>query len=47
MLELETFLETLAMRIKPSPAGPPARAVRRGVALAPDNEGRIAVTAAP
>ena len=43
-LELELFIETLVDHTEPVPAGPPARPVRRGVTLAPGNQGRMRVT---
>jgi cytochrome P450 len=46
MLELETFLEVLAEHVHLAPAGPPARLVRRGPILAPDNEGGVRVSRA-
>jgi cytochrome P450 family 135 len=42
-LELELFLEILVTRVELSPAGPPARAVRRGVTLAPSHQARVRV----
>jgi len=42
-LELELVLEALAARVDLAPAGPPARPVRRGITLAPGNEGRVKV----
>jgi cytochrome P450 len=41
MLELELFLEVVVTQTEPTPAGSPARPVRRGPTLAPDNQGRI------
>ncbi len=43
MLELETALEQIAAQVELSPAGPPAKAVRRGVTLAPGTGGRVVV----
>jgi cytochrome P450 family 138 len=43
-LELELFIETLITRFDLAPVGPPARPVRRGVTLAPRNQGRVRVT---
>jgi cytochrome P450 len=43
MLELELFIETLVERVDLAPDGPPARAVRRSVTLAPGNHGRVRV----
>jgi cytochrome P450 len=42
-LELELFFETLARVIELAPTGPPAHPIRRGVALAPSNGGRVRV----
>ena len=42
-LELELFIETLVERADLAPDGPPARAVRRSVTLAPGNDGRVRV----
>jgi cytochrome P450 len=41
MLELETFLELVVTRVDLEPAGPPARAVRRGPTLVPSNDGKF------
>lgn len=46
MLELELFIEALAQRVDLAPDGPPARPVRRSVTLAPENGGRVRVSAA-
>jgi cytochrome P450 len=43
-LELELFLEALAAGVGMAPVGAPARQVRRGPILAPDNNGRVRVT---
>jgi len=43
MLELEVFLEVLVRTVTLAPAGPPASPVRRGVTLAPGNQGRVTV----
>jgi cytochrome P450 len=43
MLELELFLEALVTHVEIAPAGSPARAIRRGPILAPDNEGRVRI----
>jgi len=43
-LELELALEVLVTRVELTPAGPPARAVRRLVTLAPDSQGRVLVS---
>ncbi len=47
MLELEIFLEAMVTSVEPTPAGAPARPVRRGPTLAPDNHGRIHVARLP
>jgi cytochrome P450 family 135 len=43
MLELELFMETVVTHRELVPAGPPARAVRRGPTLAPARRGRVRV----
>jgi cytochrome P450 len=43
MLELELFLEALVTTVEIEPAGAPARPVRRGPTLAPNNRGRVKV----
>jgi len=47
LLELELFLEAVVMHAEPTPVGRPARPVRRGPTLAPDNQGRIHVARLP
>ncbi len=42
-MELELVIEAIVTRVRLAPAGPPARPVRRGVTLAPGNEGRVLV----
>ena len=44
-MELELALEAIVTRVRLAPAGPPAKPVRRGVTLAPGNEGRVRITA--
>jgi cytochrome P450 len=43
MLQLELFIEVVVTRFELAPAGPPARPVRRGPTLAPDNQGRVRI----
>lgn len=43
MMELELVIEAIVTRVRLAPAGPPAQPVRRGVTLAPGNEGRVLV----
>ena len=42
-IELELVIEEIATRVRLAPDGPPAGPIRRGVTLAPDNEGRVRV----
>jgi cytochrome P450 len=42
-LELELFIELLVKHVQPVPVSAPARPVRRGVTLAPGNQGRIRI----
>ena len=42
-MELELAIEAIATRVRLAPTGPLARPVRRGVTLAPGNEGRVRV----
>lgn len=46
-LELELFFEAIAAKLELVPAGLPARPIRRGVTLAPGNQGRVRVSLAP
>jgi cytochrome P450 len=46
MLELETFIEVVTAHLELRPDGPPARPVRRGITLVPDNGGRVRVAPA-
>jgi cytochrome P450 family 135 len=43
-LELELFIETLVNRVDLAAVGPPARPRRRGVTLAPENQGRVRIS---
>ena len=43
LLEIELVVEAIATRVELEPTGPPARPVRRGVTLAPDNGARVRV----
>ena len=45
-LELELFIEALVNHVDLAPAGPPARAIRRGVTLAPSTHGRVRIARA-
>ena len=42
-MELELAIEAIVTRVRLAPDGPPARPVRRGVTLAPGNEGRVLI----
>ncbi len=42
-MELELAIEAIVTRVRLAPVGPPAKPVRRGVTLAPGNEGRVRV----
>lgn len=44
-LELEQFIAALSEHAELTPVGPPARPVRRGIALAPANDGEVRVAA--
>ena len=44
-MELELAIEALVTRVRLAPAGPPAGMVRRGITLAPDNDGRVRIAA--
>ena len=46
-LELELFIETLVNHVDLAAAGPPARPIRRGVTLAPGNQGRVRISHHP
>jgi cytochrome P450 len=46
-LELELFIETLVNHIDLAAASPPARPTRRGVTLAPKNQGRVRISHRP
>lgn len=46
-LELELFIETLVNHTDLTAVGPPARPMRRGVTLAPRNEGRVRISHRP
>ena len=46
-LELELFIETLVNQIDLAAASPPARPTRRGVTLAPRNQGRVRISHLP
>ncbi len=45
-LELELFIEALVNHVELAPIGPPARAIRRGVTLAPSTHGRVRIARA-
>ena len=45
-MELELAIEAIVTGVRLAPDGPPARPVRRGVTLAPGNEGRVRVAEA-
>jgi cytochrome P450 len=42
-MELELAIEAIVTRVRIAAVGPPAGLVRRGVTLAPDNEGRVRI----
>ena len=42
-MELELMIEAIATRVRLAPVGPPARPTRRGITLAPRNEGRVRI----
>jgi hypothetical protein len=44
-MELELVIEAIVTRVRLEPAGAPAKPVRRGVTLAPGNEGKVLIVA--